>query len=189
LTIFDLVLIALSLSGDAFAVAAANSAANPRAGTKGALIMGIYFGGFQAIMPCIGYLLGSLLVGIMQPVIHWLAPALIVLIGVKMLWEGIKDDGSKPSVLSHGRMLIQAIATSIDAFAVGITFAALEVNLIPAAALIGIITFIIVLLGAKLGGNLEKLLKNKAPVAGGAILILVGLKMFIENLIAVYGGL
>jgi len=180
---------ALSLSADAAAVAAANSAANPRTGTKGALIMGAYFGSAQALMPCIGWLLGSMLVGVMQPVIHWLAPALIVLIGGKMMWEGFYDSGNKTPVLSHGRLLVQAIATSVDAFAVGITFAALEVSLVSAAALIGIVTLIVVFIGAKLGGKLELLLKNRAPVAGGIMLVLVGFKMFIENIITTNGGI
>jgi putative Mn2+ efflux pump MntP len=181
---------AISLSGDAFAVAAANSAANPRAGTKGALVMGVYFGGFQALMPCLGWLLGSMLAGFIQPVSHWAAPAILVLIGGKMIWEGFRsEDGGKPDAISHGKLLIQAVATSVDAFAVGITFAALEVNLISAAALIGAVTFVIVVIGAKLGGKLEELLKNKAPVAGGAMLVLVGLKMFIENVIISNGGL
>ena len=145
-------------------------------------IPGIYFGFFQALMPLIGFFAGTLFAHKVQSFGHWIAFALLGLIGGKMIKDSFSGDGEKANADSFRffRMLILAIATSIDALAVGVTFSLFEVNIFPAIAIIGIITFCISISGVKIGTIFGEKYKSKAEFFGGAILLLLGIRILIE---------
>jgi putative Mn2+ efflux pump MntP len=146
---------------------------------------GIWFGGFQALMPFIGYLLGSAFYSYITSLDHWIAFILLVFIGGKMIKEALGDEeGQSDSDASFGfmTMLIMAVATSIDALAVGITFAFLQVNIWLAISIIGVTTFIFSAVGVKAGSVFGAKYKSKAEIAGGIILILIGVRILIEHL-------
>lgn len=148
-----------------------------------ALLVGLWFGVFQALMPAVGYLLGSAFAGLVQAVDHWVAFILLGIIGGNMIREGVKGDAEDcdPS-LAFGTMLMLAVATSIDALAVGITFAFLNVPILAAVAFIGVVTFVISALGVKIGNLFGARYKSKAEIFGGAVLILIGAKILLEHL-------
>ena len=180
---FELFFLAIGLSMDAFAVAICKGLSLKHFNQKHAVIIALYFGTFQALMPAIGYLLGSRFQQSIIAYDHWIAFILLVLIGGNMVKEAF-DHGtetSSPSI-NFKEMLILAIATSIDALAVGVTFAFLQVGLIPAVSTIGIITFVISVLGVKVGNVFGTKYKSKAEFTGGLILILIGGKILIEHL-------
>lgn len=190
--IFTLLLLAVGLSMDAFAVAICKGLAMKKLTIKEALIVGAWFGGFQALMPFIGYFLGSRFVRFVSAVAPWIAFALLVLIGGNMIREAISkgEDEPESDALGFKTMLLMAIATSIDALAVGITFACVPVRIVAASDLIntliavtiiGIVTCALSMLGTKVGNVFGTKYKNKAELAGGIILILLGVKILLEH--------
>ena len=181
---FELLSLAVGLSMDAFAVSICKGLSVSKVCPKHMLICGLYFGGFQALMPLIGYLLGVNFRSMIASVDHWIAFVLLSLIGANMLRESFSKDKDENVDASFGvkTMLLMAVATSIDALAVGVTFAFLEVNIVPAVSFIGITTFVFSAAGVLIGNIFGAKWKNKAEFAGGAILILIGLKILIEHL-------
>ena len=178
-------LLAVGLAMDAFAVSVCKGLALGRIKLKHAVIVGVWFGLFQAVMPLIGYLLGSTLSQLVSEIDHWIACALLAIIGGNMVRESLSrnDDEELPDPsLSVKSMLMPAIATSIDALAVGVTFAFLDVPVLFAAGIIGVITFLLSALGVKLGSLWGAKYKSKAELAGGIVLILLGLKILAEGL-------
>ena len=148
-----------------------------------AAIVGLWFGGFQALMPAIGYILGAQFQEAIASIDHWIAFVLLALIGGNMIHEALDNDEEEADAsLDVKTMFLLAVATSIDALAIGITFAFLKVNIIPAVCFIGIVTFIISFAGVKIGNVFGARYKNKAEIVGGVILILLGLKILLEHL-------
>ena len=180
----ELILLAVSLAMDAFAVAVCKGLAVCRVGPKHLLLSGLWFGGFQALMPFIGYLLGEAFSQFIDPFDHWIAFILLALIGANMIKEAFEKDCCDTSDASFAPriMLVMAIATSIDALAVGITFSVLEVNILLAVALIGGITFALSALGTKIGSIFGTRYRFAAELCGGILLILLGAKVLIEGL-------
>ena len=181
--ILEILLIAIGLAMDAFAVSICKGLSMKKMNWKKAIIVGIYFGVFQALMPVIGYCLGTTFESLVTKVDHWIAFILLALIGGKMLKEAFDNnsEGYNDSV-NFKTMVILAIATSIDALAVGITFAFFNVNLVLAISLIGIITFILSVIGTKIGNRFGDKYENKAELLGGIILVLLGVKILAEHL-------
>ena len=181
-----LLFLALGLSMDACAVSICKGLAMKRASWKAGSICGIWFGGFQALMPLIGFFLGSLFADAIQTFDHWIAFVLLAIIGVNMLREAFsKEDECEccQADLSAKTMFVMAVATSIDALAVGISLAmAGEVNIWVAVALIGVVTFVMSCVGVKVGNIFGSRFEKKAQAAGGIILILLGLKILLEHL-------
>lgn len=181
----ELLLLAVGLSMDAFAVSVCKGLALRRATLKAELTCGLWFGGFQALMPTIGFFLGALFAEAIQAVDHWVAFFLLVIIGVNMLKEALsKDDDEAPNDdLSVRTMFLMAVATSIDALAVGISLAmAGDVNILAAAGLIGLCTCILSAIGVKVGNVFGSRYEKKAQMAGGVILIVLGVKILLEHL-------
>ena len=155
----------------------------PKCTFKKAAIVGLWFGGFQALMPAIGYILGAQFQEAIASIDHWIAFVLLALIGGNMIHEALDNDEEEADAsLDVKTMFLLAVATSIDALAIGITFAFLKVNIIPAVCFIGIVTFIISFAGVKIGNVFGARYKNKAEIVGGIILILLGLKILLEHL-------
>ncbi len=185
MSLLELLLLAVGLSMDAFAVSVCKGLAVGRVRLGNMLACGAYFGAFQALMPLLGYLLGARFSAMIERVDHWIAFVLLGLIGLNMIREALGDgDGGESLDDSFGlkTMLLLAIATSIDALAVGVTFAFLQVDVLPAVGCIGIVTFALSALGVKLGGIFGVKWKRRAELAGGAILMGIGLKILIEHL-------
>ena len=184
--ILELLLLAVGLSMDAFAVSVCKGLAMKRLNIKNMFIVGLWFGGFQALMPLIGFFLGSTFEHFITKFDHWIAFVLLGLIGANMIKEAFsKEDDEADSSLGFRTMLLMAIATSIDALAVGITFAFLIKSipyLIFAVSSIGIITFTLSSIGVKIGNVFGTKYKSKAEFAGGLILILLGTKILLEHL-------
>lgn len=181
--LIELFLIAVGLSMDAFAVSVCKGLAMPNCTFKKAAIVGLWFGGFQALMPAIGYILGAQFQEAIASIDHWIAFVLLALIGGNMIHEALDNDEEEADAsLDVKTMFLLAVATSIDALAIGITFAFLKVNIIPAVCFIGIVTFIISFAGVKIGNVFGARYKNKAEIVGGVILILLGLKILLEHL-------
>ena len=186
--LIELFFLAVGLSMDAFAVAVCKGLSMRKVTLNNAGIVGLYFGGFQAGMPLIGYFLGLQFKDYIMSIDHWIAFGLLVYLGIRMIQESLdKDDDVEPiqsekELLSFKNMSILAIATSIDALAVGITLAFLQVDIIPAVTFIGIITFILSMVGVKIGNVFGIKYKSKAEFVGGAILILMGIKILLEHL-------
>ena len=184
MSISELLLIAVGLSMDAFAVSICKGLATKKVGVKHMLIVGLWFGGFQALMPLIGYLLGTAFEEYITRFDHWVAFVLLALIGGNMIREALSGEEEKANdSLGVREMLTLAVATSIDALAVGVTFALLPgVNIAAAVSFIGVITFVISAAGIKVGNAFGTKCKSKAELAGGVILILIGLKILLEHL-------
>ena len=181
--LIELFLIAVGLSMDAFAVSVCKGLAMPKCTFKKAAIVGLWFGGFQALMPAIGYILGAQFQEAIASIDHWIAFVLLALIGGNMIHEALDNDEEEADAsLDVKTMFLLAVATSIDALAIGITFAFLKVNSIPAVCFIGSVTFIISFAGVKIGNVFGARYKNKAEIVGGVILILLGLKILLEHL-------
>ena len=181
--LIELFLIAVGLSMDAFAVSVCKGLAMPKCTFKKAAIVGLWFGGFQALMPAIGYILGAQFQEAIASIDHWIAFVLLALIGGNMIHEALDNDEEEADAsLDVKTMFLLAVATSIDALDIGITFAFLKVNIIPAVCFIGIVTFIISFAGVKIGNIFGARYKNKAEIVGGVILILLGLKILLEHL-------
>lgn len=183
MSFFTLFLLGLALSMDAFAVAVCKGLAICRIKTSHAITVGLYFGIFQAGMPLIGYLLGSLFYAKVAAFDHWIAFALLSIIGAKMIQEAFsKEEKPESASLSVPNMLLLALATSIDALAVGITFAFLNVNIYYAVTIIGLTTFSLSAVGVKIGSIFGTKYKSRAEFVGGAVLIVLGVKILIEHL-------
>lgn len=187
MTIGALIVLALGLSMDAFAVSVSNSLCCAGLTKRQAVQASGAYGFFQGLMPLLGCLAGTLFASIVQQWDHWLAFILLVLIGGKMLVEAIREMRSNepescPASLSGKQILIQAVATSIDALAVGVSLAALSVNIWSASALIAVITFACCLVGHAIGKRFGAMLGKKAEILGGTILVLLGVKILTEHL-------
>lgn len=182
--IFELFLLALGLSMDAFAVSICKGLATETLRPRHMVIVGLWFGGFQALMPLLGYFLGAAFQRYITAVDHWVAFVLLALIGGNMIRESFSCEAEAASgSLSPKVMAPMAMATSIDALAVGITFALLsDVEIVPAVSFIGVITFLLSALGVKVGNVFGARYKSKAEFLGGAILVLLGLKILLEHL-------
>ncbi len=181
--LFSLFIIAVGLSMDAFAVAICKGLAMQKITVKKSLLVGLWFGGFQALMPALGYLLGSQFNTYITNIDHWIAFVLLSIIGGNMINEAIsKEEEPANDSLAFKEMLILALATSIDALAVGVTFAFLKVQIVPAVLFIGIITFTLSTLGVKIGNIFGCRYKSKAELTGGIILIVMGIKILLEHL-------
>lgn len=183
----ELLLIAVGLSMDAFAVSICKGLGMKEVNPKVAVVLALFFGGFQALMPLIGWALGSQFLGIIGPIDHWVAFVLLAVIGGKMLWEAFRedageDDGKPADRIDLEEFLILAIATSIDALAVGISFAALSVDIVPSVALIGVITFAFSIAGVFVGNFFGSRYEKPASIVGGVVLILIGTKILLEHL-------
>ena len=181
--IIELILLSIGLGMDAFTVSVCKGISMKKMNWKKACIIGLYFGGFQAIMPVIGYFFGSSFESIITNIDHWIAFILLAIIGAKMIQEAFqKEEEEYNEDISVKTMIVLSIATSIDALAVGITFAFLKVNLLLAITLIGTITFILSVIGTKIGNRFGDKYKSKAELAGGIILIIIGLKILLEHI-------
>lgn len=186
---FELFLLAVGLSMDAFAVSICKGLAMKKADAKGMAICGVWFGGFQALMPLIGFFLGTLFAAAIEAIDHWVAFGLLGIIGINMLKEAFDkeetscDCDNNDADLSVKTMFIMAVATSIDALAVGISLAmAGNVNIWIAVTLIGITTFALSAMGVKVGSIFGSKFEKKAQLAGGIILICLGTKILFEHL-------
>ena len=178
----ELFLIAVGLSMDAFAVSVCKGLSVKKVGVKHAALAGLYFGGFQFLMPVIGYLLGFRFESVIESIDHWVAFVLLAFIGGNMIKESFGKAEELNDDFGVKTMLLMAIATSIDALAVGITFAFLEVQILPAAGLIGVTTFLLSFAGIYIGNVFGARYKSKAELAGGIILVLIGVKILLEHL-------
>ena len=180
----ELFILAIGLSMDAFAVSICKGLAVKRIDIKKAAIVGLWFGGFQALMTMIGYFLGTRFSGAIQSIDHWVAFILLSLIGANMIREALsrdEDAGRDSGSLSFKTMLMLAVATSIDALAAGITFAFLDVDIVGAVSIIGCTTCIISMAGVKVGSDFGTKYKSKAELTGGVMHILLGLKILLEH--------
>ncbi|MGI6123055.1 MAG: manganese efflux pump MntP family protein [Acetivibrionales bacterium] len=185
MTILELFIVAIGLSMDAFAVSVCKGLAMDDSSYKRAAIVGLWFGGFQAMMPLLGFFLGSKFESSICAYDHWVAFVLLALIGINMIREALKKGDNcdvNSGSLEFKVMFPMAVATSIDALAVGITFGVLKVNIIPAVSFIGIITFTLSVIGVRAGCIFGMKYKSKAELAGGTILVLLGLKILLEHL-------
>ena len=177
----ELLLIAVGLSMDAFAVSICKGLSLKKLEGRHAALVGLYFGGFQALMPMIGWALGYRFEHVIESIDHWIAFVLLVVIGLSMIREANKAEELDDD-LGVRTMLLLAVATSIDALAVGVTFAFLQVRILPAAGLIGLTTFLLSALGVYIGHVFGLKYRAKAEIAGGVILIGIGLKILLEHL-------
>jgi len=178
-------LIAAGLSMDAFAVSLSKGLSMPRMRWKHAVIIALFFGGFQAGMPLLGWLISRRFEAYVVAFDHWVAFALLSFIGGKMIWEAAHGDAEEEeggSSLNMKGLLVLAIATSIDALAVGITFAFLNVSVLPSVGLIGMITFLLSLAGVAIGHRFGAKFMKKAEIGGGVMLVLIGAEILLEHL-------
>ena len=196
MSLIELFILAVGLSMDAFAVAICKGLSLRKVSLKECTKVGLYFGGFQAGMPLIGYFLGVQFKDYITSIDHWIAFILLSFIGINMIREAMNKDEDESIVnlaeaavgeeevneLGFKNMVMLAIATSIDALAVGVTFAFLQVDIVPAVLFIGIVTFALSAIGVKIGNVFGIKYKSKAEAAGGIILILIGLKILFEHL-------
>ena len=183
MTLFDLIVTAIALSMDAFAVSVGKGLSTPNARLKHGLICGAYFGGFQALMPLLGYLLASSFADHIRTYDHWIAFALLALIGANMIREAFsKEEEKVDSSFSVKTMLLLAVATSIDALATGVSFALTDTNIWLAISLIGVTTFLFSAAGVKIGSIFGSKYQSRAEFIGGVILVLMGIKILVEHL-------
>jgi len=168
---------------DAFAVSVCKGLAMEKITLKKSCIVGLWFGGFQALMPLIGYFIGSSFQQYITAIDHWIAFGLLSFIGFSMIKEALgRDEETADDSLGLKTMFLLAVATSIDALAVGVTFAFLQVAIIPAVSFIGVITFLLSAIGVKAGNHFGLKYKTKAELAGGIILLCIGTKILLEHL-------
>lgn len=185
MNLVELFLIAVGLSMDAFAVSVCKGLAMKKCTFSKAALVGVYFGGFQALMPLIGFILGVQFKDIITSIDHWIAFILLGLIGANMVREALgscDECEEADDSLDVKTMLGLAVATSIDALAVGVTFAFLRVNIVPAVCFIGVITFTLSAAGVKIGNVFGTKYQTKAEIIGGIILVLMGCKILLEHL-------
>ena len=175
-------ILAVGLSMDAFAVSVCKGLSLGKIKSKHMCIAGAWFGGFQALMPLIGYFLGSFFADKITKYSHWIAFILLVIIGANMVREAFGEEERLDANMNPASMFLLAIATSIDALAVGVTFAFLQVNIIYAVIFIGCVTFVCSAAGVKIGSVFGEKYKSKAEICGGIILILIGIKILFNGL-------
>lgn len=181
--VFEIGLIGLGLAMDAFAVSICKGLSMKKMNWKNAIIISLYFGIFQALMPIIGYFIGTTFSNLVENIDHWIAFILLAIIGGNMIKDSFDDECEKRNEkVDFKTMIILAIATSIDAFAVGVTFAFFKTNIVLAVSIIGIITFILSLTGVKIGNRFGDKFQNKSELTGGIILIIIGIKILLEHL-------
>ena len=184
--LIELVLIGVSLAMDAFAVSIGKGLTVNKIQPKHALCVGLWFGGFQGFMPVIGYFVGTYFAALVSSVDHWIAFGLLVIIGANMIREALQnkddDEGESSSDFRPKTMLLLAVATSIDALAVGVSFAMVDVNIALAAIIIGVVTACLSAIGLFIGNKFGNALKSKAAVFGGIVLIGIGVKVLVEHL-------
>ena len=184
----ELFIIAIGLSMDAFAVSICKGLSLGKIKLKHMCIAGLWFGGFQALMPAIGYFLGSLFADMVTKYAHWVAFILLAIIGGNMIKESFEKEDTcdccGETAMDAKTMFVMAIATSIDAMAVGVSFAFLQVDIVPAVTFIGVVTFILSGVGVKIGSIFGNKYKSKAELAGGIVLIIMGVKTLLEGLSA-----
>ena len=174
----ELLLIAVGLSMDAFAVSICKGLGMKEVNLKVAVVLALFFGGFQALMPLIGWALGSQFLGIIGPIDHWVAFVLLAVIGGKMLWEAFREDAGE----GDGKPADRIDLGEFDALAVGISFAALSVDIVPSVALIGVTTFAFSIAGVFVGNFFGSRYEKPASIVGGVVLILIGTKILLEHL-------
>ncbi|MDO4849964.1 MAG: manganese efflux pump MntP family protein [Coriobacteriia bacterium] len=187
--LFELLLLAVGLSMDAFAVSVCKGLGMREINVKVAVVLGLFFGGFQALMPTIGWALGSQFLWLIAPIDHWIAFGLLAFIGGKMLWDAAHEsedddgaDGTDAEKIDLREYLMLAVATSIDALAVGISLAALSVNIVAAASFIGVITFGFTLAGVAVGHYFGSRYQKPATIVGSCVLIFIGAKILVQHL-------
>ena len=178
---WELFILAVGLSMDAFAVSVCKGLSLGKIKAKHMCLAGIWFGGFQALMPLVGYFLGSFFADVITKYSHWIEFALLAFLGAKMIKESFESEELDDN-MGWKTMLVLAVATSIDASAVGVTFAFLDVNILFAVIVIGVTTFAFSAAGVKIGSVFGEKYKSKAEIAGGIILILIGLKILLDGL-------
>ena len=187
MSIVELFLIGVGLSMDAFAVAVCQGLCMPKLNLRQGGVIALYFGGFQALMPLIGWFLGSQFAGYIQSFDHWVAFVLLALIGGNMVREALSPEEEETSCavnskLDHKKLFMMAVATSIDALAIGVAFAFMDVLILPAVSLIGCTTFCLSLVGVVVGNFFGSRYKKRAELTGGIIWILLGVKILLEHL-------
>ena len=182
MSLLELLLLAVGLSMDAFAVSVCKGLSVQHASLRHSAVTGLWFGGFQALMPLLGYLLGTQFQSLITDFDHWIAFVLLALIGANMIRGSREGEENLNCSFGWKAMLPLAVATSIDALAVGVTFAFLQVQIIPAVCLIGATTFLLSAVGVKAGNLLGAKWKSGAELCGGIILILMGIKILLEHL-------
>lgn len=180
--LWELFILAVGLAMDAFSVAVCKGLSVCQVKKKHVLMTGLYFGAFQALMPAAGYLLGTGFQAQIQKIDHWIAFILLSLIGVNMIRESRSEAECLDGCFGPKAMLPLAVATSIDALAVGVTFAFLKVQIVPAVSFIGIVTFVISCAGVLIGNRFGAKYKSKAELAGGLVLVCMGVKILVEHL-------
>ncbi len=180
--LLELFLVAVGLSMDAFAVSICKGLSLGKIKLKHMAIAGLWFGGFQALMPAIGYLVGSLFADKITAFDHWIAFGLLAFIGGSMIKESFEKDEEVDCSMKCKDMLVLAVATSIDALAVGVSLAFIKASIVPSVLLIGIVTFLFSAVGVKIGSIFGTKYKSKAELAGGIVLVLIGLKILLEHL-------
>lgn len=185
MTIYALILLSVGLAMDAFSVAVCKGLSMKKIDYRGGIITALFFGGFQAVMPLIGYFLGAMFTSYISRFSHWVGFVLLAFIGGKMVWEAVREgeeNGDTEYSLNIKELLVLSIATSIDALAVGIVFATEKTNIALSVTLIGIITFLLSFAGIIIGNKFGSKYETKAEIAGGIVLILIGVKILLEGL-------
>jgi len=180
--ILSIIFLAVGLAMDAFSISVTRGL-TLKLGVKHALIIALFFGGFQFFMPILGWISGIQLQYIVSTFAPWIAFLLLVGVGGKMIYEAFSTDENVNTIFSYKELLILSVATSIDAFAVGVTFAFLNVAFLLPIILIGLITFILSFIGVYIGKNIGHLFENKVEIVGGVILIILGFKILLENVL------
>ena len=182
MTLAELFILAIGLSMDAFAVSICKGLSLGKIKPKHMCRAGLWFGGFQALMPLIGYLLGSFFADMITKYAHWIAFALLLILGANMIKEALGEEEKVDASMDVKNMFLLAVATSIDALAVGVTFAFLQVSIIPAVSFIGVVTFVCSAVGVKIGSIFGDKYQSKSEICGGVILILIGIKVLLDGL-------
>ena len=182
MSLVELFILAVGLSMDAFAVSICKGLSLGKITKKHMAVAGAWFGGFQALMPLIGYFLGSFFADMITKYAHWIAFVLLIIIGGNMIKEAMGEDEKVDACMDAKEMFLLAIATSIDALAVGVTFAFLKVQIVPAVSFIGCVPFVCSAIGVKIGSIFGSKYRSKAEFCGGVILILIGLKILLNGL-------
>lgn len=180
--IISIIFLAIGLAMDCFSISITRGLAL-KLDLKPTLIIALFFGGFQSLMPVLGWISGVQLQGIVQAFTPWIAFLLLVGIGVKMIYEALTVDEDAYKAFSYKELLILSIATSIDAFAIGVSFAFLDTAILVPVILIGLTTFLFSVMGVYIGKNVGHLFENKMEIVGGVILIIIGFKILLENLL------
>ncbi|EKD84630.1 MAG: hypothetical protein ACD_38C00185G0016 [uncultured bacterium] len=180
--ILQILFISFSLAIDCVSVSIAGGL-NQKAKIAHGLKVAAFFGGFQAMMPLLGWLIGEALSSFISSIDHWIAFFLLAIIGVKMIYEALKENDEKKDILNIRTLLILSIATSIDALIVGISLSLIKIPLLVSVAIIGIVTFVFSFLGFIFGNKIGSFFGKKVEIAGGVVLIIIGLKILLEHLI------